>query len=245
MQPNACNAGAAFRPVRLPTTKPFSENEEAMSNDNDLQRAVLAELHWDPSVTAAHIGVAAHGGVVTLTGHVQAYPEKHAAEMAASRVKDVKAVAEELEVRLPFDIKRSDEDIAGAALDRMAWDVSIPKDAVKVRVEHGWVTLTGEVDHYYQKNAPEQDIHHLFGVLGVSNQVTIKPQVDTGGISDGIMHALHRSWFFDPSTIQVSAMGGHVTLTGTARSAHDRQVAAATAWASPGVTNVENDLAVV
>jgi len=216
-----------------------------MSNDNELQRAVLAELHWEPSVTAAHIGVTAHDGVVTLTGHVQAYPEKHAAEMAAARVKGVHAVAEELEVRLPFDIKRSDEDIAGAAIDRMAWDVSIPKDAVNVRVEHGWVTLTGEVDYYYQKNAPEQDIRHLFGVLGVSNQVTIKPQVDTGGISDSIMHALHRSWFFDPSTIQVSAMSGHVKLTGTAHSAYDKQVAAATAWAAPGVTNVENDLAVV
>ncbi len=216
-----------------------------MNDDNDLQRAVLAELHWEPAVTAAHIGVAAHGGVATLTGHVQSYPEKHAAEMAASRVKGVKAVAEELEVRLPFDIKRSDEDIAGAALDRMAWDVSIPSDAVKVRVEHGWVTLTGEVDHYYQRNAPEQDIRHLFGVLGVSNQVTIKPQVDTSGLSDSIVHALHRSWFFDPSTIQVSATGGHVKLTGTAHSYSDKQAAGDAAWAAPGVTNVENALAVV
>jgi len=130
---------------------------------------------------------------------------------------------------------------AAAALDRMAWDVSIPKDVVKVPVEKGWVTLSGQVDHYYQKNAPERDIHRLFGVLGVSNRIKIKPQVNTGEISDDITHALHRSWFFDPQTIRVNAVGGHVTLTGTAHSPHDKQVAVSTAWAAPGVTNVEND----
>jgi osmotically-inducible protein OsmY len=214
-------------------------------NDSDLQKAVLAELHWDPSVTAAHIGVTAHSGVVTLTGHVQTYPEKHAAESAANRVKGVKATAEELEVRLPFETKRSDEDIAAGAIARMAWDVSIPKDAVKVRVEKGWVTLSGEVDWYFQKDAPEQAVRRLFGVLGVSNQITIKPQVNTANISDDIMHALHRSWLFDPQTIRVSAVGGHVKLTGTAHSPYDKQVAATTAWAAPGVTGVENDLAVI
>lgn len=213
--------------------------------DSELQDAVQAELKWEPSVTAAHIGVTAHGGVITLTGHVETYPEKHAAEMAATRVKGVRAVAEELEVRLPFETKRTDEAIAAAAIERVSWDVSIPKDAVLVRVEKGWVTLTGQVDFYYQKNAPERDIRHLIGVIGVSNQITIKPLANAGDISDDIMHALHRSWFFDPQTIKVSAVGGHVKLTGTASSAHDKSVAASTAWMAPGVTSVQNELAVI
>ena len=216
-----------------------------MSNDSQLQQAVLAELKYAPSVTAAHIGVAAHAGVITLTGHVKTYPEKRAAEEAATRVKGVKAVAEELEVRLPVETKRTDEAIATAAIERLSWDVSIPKDAVMVKVEKGWVTLSGQVDYYYQKNAPAQDIRPLIGVIGVSNQITIKPQVSTSDISDNIMHALHRSWFFDPKTIQVSAIGGRVKLTGTASSAYDKEVAASTAWMAPGVTNVENDLAVL
>ncbi len=216
-----------------------------MNNDSELQKAVQAELNWEPSVTAAHIGVTAHAGVVTLTGHVQTYPEKRAAETAATRVRGVKAVAEELEVRLPFETKRSDEAIAAAAIERLSWDVSIPKDAVKVRVEKGWVTLSGQVDYYCQKNAPEQELRGLSGVIGVLNQVTIKPQVNARNISDDIMHALHRSWFFDPQTIQVSAVGGRVKLTGTAHSAYDKGIAASTAWMAPGVTNVENDLAVL
>ncbi|HKH80669.1 MAG TPA: BON domain-containing protein [Methylovirgula sp.] len=215
-----------------------------MSQDNALQEAVLAELRWDPSVTAAHIGVAANAGVVTLTGHVESYAEKQAAEMAARRVRGVKAVAEEIEVRLPFGTERSDDEIAAAAVDRLAWDVAIPCDAVKIKVEKGWVTLTGEVDWYFQKEAAEQDVRRLFGVVGVSNQISIKPRVNLSNISDDIMHAMNRSWFFDPKTITVSAHGGKVRLTGTVNSLHDRQVAAATAWAAPGVTEVENDIVV-
>lgn len=117
-----------------------------MSQDSLLQLAVLAELGWDPSVTASHIGVTANAGVVTLTGHVETYAEKLAAENAARRVKGVKAVAEELEVELPFERIRGDDDIAAAVLDRLAWDVSIPPDAVSVKVEQGWIVLTGDVN---------------------------------------------------------------------------------------------------
>jgi osmotically-inducible protein OsmY len=116
-----------------------------MSQDRQLQEAVLAEFLWEPSITAAHIGVTAADGVVTLTGHVPNFLEKHAAEKAAARVKGVKAVAQELEVRLPNDFKRSDEEVARAAVDRLAWEVTVPRDAIKVKVEKGWVTLTGEV----------------------------------------------------------------------------------------------------
>jgi osmotically-inducible protein OsmY len=216
-----------------------------MFNDSQLQQAVLAELKWEPSVTAAHIGVTARGGVVALTGHVESYVEKHAAETAAGRVKGVKAVAEEIEVRLPFEKKRGDEEIAAAALGRLSWDVSVPRDAVKIKVEKGWITLTGEVDWHYQTQAAEQDVRGLLGVLGVSNQTTIKSRIDVSTLSDDITHALHRSVFFDPKEVTVSAQGGKVTLTGTVHSWHDRQVAASTAWAAPGATAVENHISIM
>jgi len=216
-----------------------------MSHDSHLQQAVLKELSWEPSLTAAHLGVAANQGIVTLTGHVESFAEKQAAETAARRVRGVKAVVEEIDVRLPVEIGRSDEEIAAAAVDRLDWDVSVPPGAVQVKVEKGWVTLTGDVDWFYQKDAAEQDVRRLFGVVGLSNQITIKPKIDVSNISDDIMHALHRSWFFDPRTITVSADGGRVRLTGAVPSPHDRQVAAATAWATPGVTDVVNDIVIV
>ena len=216
-----------------------------MSTDSHLQKAVTEELRWEPSVVAAHLGVTAESGVVTLTGHVTSFAQKHAAETAARRVKGVMAVAEEIEVRLPFETIRTDEDIAAAAIDRMGWDVSIPKDAIKVQVESGWVTLTGEVDWYYQKVAAGQELRHLSGVTGLSDQITIRPRVNVANISDDITHALHRSWFFDPETITVSAEGGLVRLRGSVHLPHDRQLAAVTAWSAPGVTGVQNDIAVI
>src|SRR3984885_14389822 len=216
-----------------------------MSHDNHLQQAVLEELNWEPSVTAAHIGVTANAGVITLTGHVESFAQKHAAETAVRRVKGVKAVAEEIEVRLPYETKRSDEEIAGAAIGRFEWDVSIPRDTIKVTVDHGWITLTGEVNWHYQKDAASLDVRSLFGVTGVTNQITIKPTVNTSNIRDDIMHAMGRSWFFGPKTMSVSAQGGKVRLTGTVSSWHDRQLAGATAWAAPGASAVENDIAVV
>ena len=215
-----------------------------MSDDSDLKASVLAELNWEPSVHAAHIGVTAHGGIVTLSGHTRSYAEKQAAEAAALRVRGVKAVAQEIEVQLPFETERSDEAIAAAAIERLSWDVSVPKDRVLVRVEKGWVTLSGEVNWFYEKSAPEQDVMRLFGVRGVSNHITVKPQVDASLLSDDIEHALHRSWFFDPKTITVGAMGGHVTLAGTTRTPHERQVAVDTAWSAPGVTGVVDDIAI-
>jgi osmotically-inducible protein OsmY len=216
-----------------------------MSQDSQLQQDVLAEFKWEPSVTAGHIGVTAKHGVITLSGHVDSYAQKHAAETAARRVKGVKGVAEEIEVRLPFDTKRNDDDIAAAAIDRLAWNVSVPKDSIVVKVENGWVTLTGQVDWWYQKDAVERDVRPLAGVVGVSNQMTIKPRIDTASLSDDITHALHRSWNFNPDNVHVRAEGGKIFLTGTVQSPYDRQVAARTAWSAPGATNVENDIAVV
>ena len=216
-----------------------------MSQDSQLQQSVLAAFKWEPSVSAGHIGVTANDGVITLSGHVGSYAEKHAAEVAARQVRGVRAVAEEIVVSLPSGTRRSDEDIAAAAITRLAWNVSVPVDAVQVKVEKGWVTLTGQVDRWYQRNAAEHDVRPLLGVVGVTNRVAIKPVGATGCLSDDIVHALHRSWFFDPTTIQVHANGGRIVLSGTARSITERQVAAATAWAAPGATSVENNIVVV
>lgn len=215
-----------------------------MSDDKHLKQAVLDELKWEPSVNAAHIGVSAKDGVVTLMGHVESYSEKSAAEKATRRVKDVKAIAEEIEVKLPFEVKHGDEDIASATINRLAWDSSVPKGAVKAKVEKGWVTLTGEVDWHYQQRAAADDVSGLWGVVGVSNQITIKARPNTSQIKEEIMLALNRSWF-DPGTINVTAQGGKVTLTGNVGSWYERDEATSTAWAASGTTSVDNELAVI
>ena len=214
-----------------------------MSDDKALKQAVLDELEWDPSLNAAHIGVSANNGIVTLTGHVESDSEKSAAERATRKVSDVKGVAEEIEVRLPSDVRHGDEEIAAAAIDRMKWSSTIPRDAVKVKVEKGWVTLTGEVDWHYQQDAATNHIRELRGVVGVTNDTTLKHKQSASNIRDKIMVALNRSWF-DPATINVSAEGGRVKLTGQVRSLFERDEADAAAWASPGTTFVENQICV-
>jgi osmotically-inducible protein OsmY len=215
-----------------------------MTMDKTLQTNVLAELGWEPSVTAAHIGVTAKDGIVTLTGHVQNYMEKYAAEKAAGRVKGVRAVAEEIEVRLPLHARKNDDEIAVAVVQRLDWNVSVPDETVKVTVEKGWVTLTGQVEWQYQKAAAEHDIRGMLGVVGISNNVTIKPRPNASDISADITDALHRSWY-DPKTIEVSANGGVVHLSGTVHNWYDRQMAGWTAWGAPGATAVDNDIRVV
>ncbi len=214
-----------------------------MSRDDQLQKAVVAELNWEPSITAAHIGVTAENGTVTLSGHVHSYGQKHAAELAPGRVKGVKAVAEEIEVRLPSDVKHNDTDIATAAVNRLAWDASTPRDAVKVKVEKGWLTLTGQVNWHFQKELAEREVRNLMGVTGVFNQITVKTHVDTAHISDDIQHALHRS-SFSPEQVHVTAQDGRIRLTGTVGSWQERRTAGSTAWAARGATSVENDLIV-
>jgi osmotically-inducible protein OsmY len=211
------------------------------ASDSALKTLVLAELDWEPAVTAAHIGVTARDGVITLSGHVDGFAEKEAAEHAARRVNGVKAVAEEIEVKLPFDVKRGDDDIARAAADRLAWDSTLPVGAIKVTVHEGWVTLTGEVSWWFQHDAAAQDVRRLWGVVGVNNKVTVKSRVDTHDLGADILTALHRSWM-DPKDIKVSANGGTVKLTGHVRTWGERGAADAAAWAAPGVTDVENNL---
>jgi osmotically-inducible protein OsmY len=215
-----------------------------MSQDSQLQQAVLAELSWEPSVTSAHIGVTANAGVIVLSGHVESFVEKYAADTAARRVKVVKAVAEELKVWLSTDSSRSDSAIAQAAVDRLAGDVSVPLNAVEIKVEKGWITLTGVVDWHYQKNAAERDIRSLRGVVALTNLISIRPWVNVSDLSHDITKALHRSRF-DPKTIKVTTDGGQVRLTESVHSWHDRAEAESTSWAAPGTIHVENDFVVV
>jgi len=215
-----------------------------MTSDSDLKKAILDELNWEPSVESAHIGVTAKNGVVSLTGNVDAYGQKSAAERAASRVKGVKAVVENIEVKISSDYQRDDEDIAAAAVDRLGWNSSIPEDAVKVKVEGGWVTLSGELTWQFEKTAAESEIRSLMGVIGVSNQILLKPGVSANDVRNDIEKALHRSWYYDPNTIHVAAHGGKVTLTGTVSTWNARQLAGSAAWSAPGATSVDNEIAV-
>jgi len=212
-----------------------------MLDDKQLKQAVLDELGWDPMVNAAHIGVTAKDGVVTLTGQVDRYDNKMAAENAVRRVKGVRAIAEEIEVRLPFDVRHGDEEIASADVGRLKWDASVPADHIKVKVEKGWVTLTGEVDWHYQHDAAASNIRGLWGVTGVSNQITIKPMANAINIKESITSALHRSWF-NPMKVNVSVQGGKVTLSGNVNGWSEREQAGSTAWAAPGVTSVTNNI---
>lgn len=214
-----------------------------MSDDKQLKQAVLDELKWEPSVNAAHIGVTTKDGVVTLMGSVESYAEKDAAETAVQRVKGVKAVAEEIEVKLTFNVRHGDPEIAAAAVNRLTWDVLVPKDAVKISVSKGWVTLTGQVHWHYQHDAAAKAVRTLWGVTGVSNQISIKPPADASNIRTDIIDALNRSWF-TPANIEVAANDGKVTLTGTVDYWDERALAGTTAWAAPGVTSVTNNIRV-
>ncbi len=208
--------------------------------DQSLKQSVLDELAWDPSVTEAHIGVTARDGVVTLMGHVASYAERCAVEHAVSRVSGVRAIAEELEIHYLYDFDHGDEDIARQALNVLAWDLSVPKDKVKVKVEKGWITLSGDVNWYYQKHAAEMDVRKLLGVMGLSNQITIKPGVQASDVRKKIKAAFERNAEFEAKNIAVSIDGGEVTLSGKVDSYYERTLAENTAWSAPGVTQVHD-----
>lgn len=163
-----------------------------MKTDAQLKKDVESELEWDVSVNATHVGVSVEDGVVTLTGHLDSFAEKHAAERAAQRVEGVKAVAVELDVRLPIGNKRHDNEIAAAAEAALKWHALVPRDRVKVMVEKGWITLSGEVDWDYQRNQAYKAVRPLTGVLGVTNEITLKPQVTPANITHRIQDALTR-----------------------------------------------------
>jgi osmotically-inducible protein OsmY len=213
--------------------------------DAELKRDVEAELEWDPAVNAARIGIEVSGGVVTLAGHLDSYPEKLAAANAVQRVAGVKGLAIELDVKIPGSARRSDGEIAQAATEALRWSTLVPPDSVQVTVESGWITLSGELDWAYQRLAADTAVRNLVAVKGVLNRIAIKPQASPGGVKSKIEAALQRSAHFDTKAIAVTVEGGTVTLTGSVHSYAERRVVEDAAWSAAGVSTVVDRLTVV
>ena len=216
-----------------------------MKKDSELQRDVMDELAWEPSVDAAEIGVSVENGVVILNGTVKSLTEKWTAERVTQHVEGVRAVTDELVVKLAGDSQHTDADIAQAAANVLDWNTSVPPNRVKVLVQNGWITLGGSVEYHFQKTAAENAVHHLKGVKGVSNLIGVNPRVSAGDVIHAIKKALHRAAQVDAEKISVEASAGKVILRGNVRTWAEREEAERAAWAAPGVTNVQNDIQIV
>ncbi len=216
-----------------------------MKTDSQLQQDVMAELKWEPAVHAEQIGVEVKNGVVTLAGEVGSFTEKWNAERAAQRVSGVKALAVEMKVKLSGSGKRTDADIAESAKNILSWTSSLPADAVKVMVEGGWLTLSGDVEWQYQRQVAADSVRYLSGVTGVSNQIAIKPSLSATVVKSDIEAALKRRAVADAKTIAVDVNGGDVTLSGTVHSWAERTLATRSAWGSSGVRNVVDKMTLV
>jgi osmotically-inducible protein OsmY len=212
--------------------------------DEQIQRDVLAELKWDSRLQPNEIGVAVKDGVVTLTGTVDSFVKKWAAEYATQRVRGVQAVANDIKVRLPDDDQRTDSDIASAAARALDWDSLVPDDAVKITVSNGWVTLRGTVEWEYQRRAAERAVRRLPGVVGITNLVTVRPRSTPSDLKRKIEDALTRSAATDARSIEITIDGGRVVLEGTVRSWVEKHEAERVAWSAPGVTEVQNRIVV-
>jgi len=213
--------------------------------DSQLRQDIIDEFEFDPSFSGEHIGVAVDKNVVTLTGHVSSYAEKLAVIAAARRVKGVHAIAEEIDVRYPFQNKTADDQIAKRAIDILSWDVLVPPSGVEVLVQDGWVTLSGNVNWYYEKTAAEDNVRKLSGVRGVTNKIVIKPRIDSANVKGRIEAALKRHAEVEAKAIRVTVKEGNkVVLEGKVDNWDERRAVETAAWSAAGVASVDDRLTI-
>ncbi len=210
--------------------------------DIELKTDVLSELKYEPSIKVTDIGVLVKDGTVTLNGYATTYNEKWEAVRAVKRVAGVKAIADDIEVNLPSSMHRTDGDIATAAANQIASCAIIPAKTITPTVRDGWITLDGQVEWWYQKNAAGNVVHYLSGVKGVSNNISIKPKLTTMAVETAIKSAFKRSALFDANKIQVETSQNEVVLRGKVRNYGELEEAERAAWAAPGVFSVDNNL---
>jgi osmotically-inducible protein OsmY len=213
-----------------------------MKTDIALKQDVMDELDWESSLDATKIGVLVDDGIVTLNGHVKSYSEKLKAEKAAKRVFGVRAVVEEIKVKLPGSDKRSDEAIARAALDSLKWHANVPEDKIQLKVENGWVTMEGKVNWQFQKEAARKAVKDLTGVIGVTSLIRVEAVTTPTNIKDRIKNAFERSADIDASRVNVRVDGHKVFLSGEVQSYAESRQAETAAWSAPGISSVQNDL---
>lgn len=211
-------------------------------SDLELRRAILDELEFQPYIDAAAIGVAIVNGVVSLTGHVKTYAEKEAVERVVKRVKGVQAIAEEIQVRVPGELEVGDEVIASRCLEVMRWNTDTVADRMLIEVQQGWVTLEGEVDWQYQKEAAQDAVRKLSGVVGINNRLIVRPKIGVEDIKARIETALARNSELDANKIRVTVDDKTVRLEGHVRHWRERKACEHTAWAVPGVSHVDNHI---
>ena len=213
-------------------------------NDSALRQNIIDELEFVPYVDANDIGVAVEDGVVTLSGHVPNYSQRQAVEQAVSHIKGVRAIAQEIEVRSPSDSGTSDDEIARHVIDTLKWSTLVPEDRVQVKVQCGWVTLTGSLEWNYQKTGAGDAVRDIRGVTGVTNLIELAPKPTSIDVRKHIEDALKRNAEIDADGIQVNVVGNRVTLTGSVRALRERTVVEEAAWATPGVHSVDDRLTI-
>lgn len=213
-----------------------------MKTDAQIQHDVIDQLKWEPALNAAEIGVSVKNGVVTLSGIVDSFYKKITAELTASKVAGVRAVAEDIQVGVSPVFRRTDTEIAEYILNALKWNTAVPDERIKVKVEDGVVTLEGEVEWDYQRTMTTAAINHIAGIRKINNNVKVRPQSAPADIRKKIMAAFHRSASIDADRINVEVIGTKVVLTGKVRSFAERTDAGWAAWAAPGITQVDNQL---